>query len=61
MEEIIKDYSDKTFINSTEGGANMEGTIVQPLSKTIEEYGKEKVKKEKIRRYIKASSYCGKG
>ncbi|KEI81827.1 DUF115 domain-containing protein [Clostridium botulinum] len=48
MEEIIKDYSDKIFINSTEGGANMEGTIVQPLSKTIEEYGKEKVKKEKI-------------
>lgn len=48
MEEIIKSYSDKTFINSTEGGANMERTIVQPLSKTIQEYGKEKIEKEKI-------------
>lgn len=49
MEEIIKSYSDKTFINSTEGGANMERTIVQPLSKTIQEYGKEKIEKEKIK------------
>lgn len=52
MEEIIKEYKDKTFINSTEGGANMEGTIVQPLSKTIEEYGKEKVLKEKIQNIL---------
>ncbi|AVQ37357.1 DUF115 domain-containing protein [Clostridium botulinum] len=49
MEGIIKECSDKIFINSTEGGANMEGTIVQPLSNTIEEYGKEKIEKEKIK------------
>ncbi|KGI39716.1 motility associated factor glycosyltransferase family protein [Clostridium tetani] len=49
MEDIIKSYNDITFINSTEGGANMEGTIVQSLSKTIDEYGKEKIKKEKIK------------
>ncbi|AAO36249.1 DUF115 domain-containing protein [Clostridium tetani] len=49
MEDIIKHYNNITFINSTEGGANMEGTIVQPLSKTIDEYGKEKIKKEKIK------------
>ncbi|MGJ8717819.1 motility associated factor glycosyltransferase family protein [Clostridium botulinum] len=61
MEEIIKDYSDKTFINSTEGGANMEGTIVQPLSKTIEEYGKEKVKKEKIGDILKHPPIAEKG
>lgn len=48
MEGIIKSHKDKTFINSTEGGANMDGTVVQPLSKTIEEYGKEKIAKEKI-------------
>ena len=30
MEEIIKIYKDRTFINSTEGGA-MEGTKVQPF------------------------------
>ncbi|SQB35753.1 motility associated factor glycosyltransferase family protein [Clostridium cochlearium] len=52
MEEIIKNHKDKTFINSTEGGANMEGTKVQPLSKTIEEYGKEKVLKEKIQNIL---------
>ncbi|WP_265450540.1 motility associated factor glycosyltransferase family protein, partial [Clostridium sp. cpc1] len=49
MEGIIKECSDKIFINSTEGGANMEGTIVQPLSNTIEEYGKEKIEKGKIK------------
>ncbi|WP_142414615.1 motility associated factor glycosyltransferase family protein [Hathewaya massiliensis] len=48
MEEIIGSYSNIRFINSTEGGANMEGTKVQPLSKTIEVYGKEKIEKEKI-------------
>ncbi|NME95930.1 motility associated factor glycosyltransferase family protein [Clostridium cochlearium] len=52
MEEIIKNHKDKTFINSTEGGANMEGTKVQPLSKTIEEYGKEKIEKEKIQNIL---------
>lgn len=49
MENIIKSYNNINFINSTEGGANMEGTIVQPLSKTIDEYGKEKIEKEKIK------------
>ncbi|NOH16435.1 motility associated factor glycosyltransferase family protein [Clostridium cochlearium] len=52
MEEIIKNYKDKIFINSTEGGANMKGTIVQPLSKTIEEYGKEKIEKQKIQHIL---------
>ena len=49
MENIIKSYNNINFINSTEGGANMEGTIVQPLSKTIDEHGKEKIEKEKIK------------
>ncbi|AVP54249.1 hypothetical protein K144313037_15260 [Clostridium tetani] len=49
MEDIVKQCTNQIFINSTEGGANMEGTIVQPLSKTIDEYGKEKIKKEKIK------------
>lgn len=49
MEDIIKNYKDITFINSTEGGSNMKGTIVQPLNKTIEEYGKEKIEKKKIK------------
>ena len=48
MENIINKYSNITFINSTEGGANIKGTIVQPLSKTIDKYGKEKMEKEKI-------------
>ncbi|MEL5865100.1 motility associated factor glycosyltransferase family protein, partial [Clostridium cochlearium] len=60
MEEIIKKYSDKTFINSTEGGANMKGTIVQPLSKTIEEYGKEKIAKEKIQDILNHPPIVGK-
>lgn len=49
MEDIMKNYEDITFINSTEGGANMKGTIVQPLNKTIDEYGKERIEKEKIK------------
>ncbi|MGY0375128.1 motility associated factor glycosyltransferase family protein [Clostridium sp. JNZ J1-5] len=53
MEGIINNYNDKIFINSTEGGANMEGTIVQSLDRTIEQYGKEDIEKEKIKNILK--------
>ncbi|WP_252255055.1 6-hydroxymethylpterin diphosphokinase MptE-like protein [Clostridium sp. ZBS12] len=38
IEEMILEYKEVTFINSTEGGANIEGTLVKPLKDSIEEY-----------------------
>ncbi|WP_315121938.1 6-hydroxymethylpterin diphosphokinase MptE-like protein [uncultured Clostridium sp.] len=61
MEEIIKYYNNKTFINSTEGGAHIEGTIVQTLDRTIEEYGKEKIHKEKIKDILNHPTIVEKG
>lgn len=60
MEEIIGGCNNVTFINSTEGGANMKGTKVQPLSKTIELYGKEKIEKEKIQHILNNPSVAKK-
>ncbi|KIL09027.1 hypothetical protein SR42_08645 [Clostridium botulinum] len=38
IEKMILEYSEVTFINSTEGGANIEGTLVKPLKDSIEKY-----------------------
>lgn len=38
IEMMIKLYSDRTFINSTEGGAHIEGTSEMDLKEVIEEY-----------------------
>ncbi|KYH34807.1 hypothetical protein CLTEP_12720 [Clostridium tepidiprofundi DSM 19306] len=38
MEKIIKQYPLVNFVNSTEGGANIKGTIVKPLKESIEKY-----------------------
>jgi hypothetical protein len=38
MERFIKKASENTFINSTEGGANIEGTIVMDLKEVIQKY-----------------------
>ncbi|MDF2882749.1 MAG: hypothetical protein K0R54_3306 [Clostridiaceae bacterium] len=38
MEQFIKVSKDTLFINSTEGGANMMGTKIQPLGSVINEY-----------------------
>ncbi|KGM93168.1 motility associated factor glycosyltransferase family protein [Clostridium botulinum] len=38
MELIIKQYPEITFINATEGGANIEGTINMSLSDAIKKY-----------------------
>lgn len=38
FEEIITIYKDNTFINCTEGGADIKGTIVKTLKKTLNEY-----------------------
>jgi hypothetical protein len=40
MEQFIKFSKDTTFINSTEGGADMKGTKVQTLRSLIDEYSK---------------------
>lgn len=37
FEEFIKYYDDKVYINATEGGANMEGTLVRTLKEVINE------------------------
>lgn len=38
IEEIILDNKEVTFINSTEGGANIKGTVVKTLEQTTKEY-----------------------
>lgn len=40
FEEFIKCYDDKVYINATEGGANIEGTMVKPLIEVINEHKK---------------------
>ncbi|RXI45889.1 DUF115 domain-containing protein [Clostridium tetani] len=49
MEWIIKDYKEKVFIDSTEGGAKIKGTIIQPLKNTILEHSMQGIGKEKIK------------
>jgi len=41
IEEIIADNSERTFINATEGGARIKGTIEMTLKETIDKYRKE--------------------
>lgn len=43
MEKIIELYKNVTFINSTEGGARIKGTIEMPLKEAINKYKSEKV------------------
>ncbi|WP_252233968.1 6-hydroxymethylpterin diphosphokinase MptE-like protein [Clostridium sp. ZS1] len=38
IEQMIIEYKDVTFINSTEGGANIKGTLVKSLQQSINEY-----------------------
>lgn len=38
IEKMILEYKDVNFINSTEGGANIKGTLVKPLKQSIYEY-----------------------
>ncbi|MBY6836418.1 motility associated factor glycosyltransferase family protein [Clostridium botulinum] len=38
IEKMILEYSEVTFINSTEGGANIKGTLVKLLKDSIKEY-----------------------
>ncbi|NFS27798.1 motility associated factor glycosyltransferase family protein [Clostridium botulinum] len=38
IEQMIIEYKGVTFINSTEGGANIKGTLVKPLQQAINEY-----------------------
>lgn len=38
IEEMILEYSEVAFINSTEGGANIKGTLVKLLMDSIKEY-----------------------
>ncbi len=42
LEEIIDFYSDTTFINATEGGAKIKGTVQMTLAEAMEKYKKEK-------------------
>lgn len=55
MEKFIKTSQDVTFINSTEGGANIEGTLVMDLKETIKKY--EKVKAFDRKKINSLSSY----
>lgn len=43
MEKIIELYKNVTFINATEGGARIKGTIEMPLKEVINKYNNEKV------------------
>ncbi|MCS6131038.1 DUF115 domain-containing protein [Clostridium botulinum] len=42
IEKMILEYSEVTFINSTEGGSNIKGTLVKPLKDSIKEYAYNK-------------------
>lgn len=52
MESIIEFNKEVTFVNSTEGGAHMEGTIIKSLDKSLNDYGKENINKEVIKKII---------
>ncbi|MGG7164464.1 motility associated factor glycosyltransferase family protein [Clostridium ihumii] len=41
IEMMIKLYNNTTFINATEGGAHIEGTVVRNLKDVIEEYNEQ--------------------
>lgn len=42
LEELVKMYPNKTFINSTEGGANIDGTKIMPLKESLKAYSLKK-------------------
>ncbi|NFI51967.1 motility associated factor glycosyltransferase family protein [Clostridium botulinum] len=42
IEKMILEYSEVTFINSTEGGSNIKGTLVKLLKDSIKEYAYNK-------------------
>ncbi|QCX32368.1 motility associated factor glycosyltransferase family protein [Caloramator sp. E03] len=53
FEEFIKHFDDRTYINATEGGANIEGTKVMKLSEVIEQFKDNKIDKSYIKQYKK--------
>lgn len=65
METIVYENKDVVFINATEGGARIEGTIEMPLKDVLCKYGKNKInnnikleninvkeRKEKIKKFL---------
>jgi Uncharacterized protein conserved in bacteria len=52
FEEIIEKCKEIDFINSTEGGAHIQGTKVMPLKDTIEIYAKEEFNKQIVFRDV---------
>lgn len=46
MEKLITQYPNRTYINATEGGANIKGTEIMTLQSAIEKYGDNNLNKE---------------
>lgn len=51
FEGFIKYFNNRTYINATEGGANIEGTKVMKLSEVIEQFKDNKIDKSYIKEY----------
>lgn len=48
MEDIIKVYTNKVYVNSTEGGANISGTKVMPLKEALSKYSTGTIQKNHL-------------
>jgi hypothetical protein len=51
-EGLFSVYNDKTYVNCTEGGAKLKGTIQMPLENALKKYCKKKINKSIIERYL---------
>jgi hypothetical protein len=58
MENIIEFNKGTTFINSTEGGANMRNTLVMPLKETIDKCALEVIDKNIIKNILSNKENC---
>ncbi|TDX58910.1 motility associated factor glycosyltransferase family protein [Orenia marismortui] len=54
FEKYLEDHSDKEYIDATEGGAKIKGTIIESLNEVVKKYCKRKLKKDDI---IESSFY----
>ncbi|MHB1419679.1 MAG: motility associated factor glycosyltransferase family protein [Bacillota bacterium] len=57
MEDLIRSFSGRSYINSTEGGANIRGTIVMPLDDALKIYSSNEAVNINICKQIPEDGY----
>lgn len=60
IERMVLEYKDVNFINSTEGGANIKGTLVKPLQQSIYEYSNNENINKNIEEVLNSKSLMNK-